>query len=109
MADRRAARAIVPAVLAMGVLTIWVETCVNGTQGADWSFSPLQAVLIAGRTLWFYAGKLIWPHPLAFFYPRWTIDAHQWWQYLYPAATLATLVTLWFRETKSAAGRWRRC
>ena len=88
----------------LGALTIWVETCLNGTQGADWSFSPLERVLIAGRTLWFYAGKLIWPHPLAFFYPRWTIDAHQWRQYLYPAAALATLGALWVARNKIGRG-----
>jgi protein O-mannosyl-transferase len=89
---------------AMGVLTIWVETYINGTQGADWSFSPLERVLIAGRTLWFYADKLVWPHPLAFFYPRWTIDSRQWWQYLYPAAAVATLGTLWFARNKIGRG-----
>ena len=108
----RTAAPLVPLFLlacAMGVLTIWVETCINGTQGADWSFSPLERVLIAGRTLWFYVGKLIWPHPLAFFYPRWTIDSHQWWQYLFPAAALATLARFGWPETKSAAGLWRPC
>src|SRR5205814_6744109 len=41
-----------------------------------------QRCLIAGRAIWFYVGKLLWPHPLSFIYPRWneiaTPTAIQW-------------------------------
>jgi len=29
---------------------------------------------IAGYDLWFYALKLVWPHPLIFIYPKWQLD-----------------------------------
>jgi protein O-mannosyl-transferase len=90
--------------LAMGAVTIWIETHYNGAHGADWSFSPLERLLIAGRALWFYAGKLIWPHPLAFFYPRWSINTYEWWQYLYPAAALVTLAAFWLARSKIGRG-----
>ncbi len=32
---------------------------------------------MAGHAIWFYLGKLIWPHPLIFIYPRWQIAATQ--------------------------------
>ncbi len=90
--------------IVLGSITIWVETSFNGASGADWKFSPIERLLIAGRTLWFYAGKLVWPHPLAFFYPRWHIRAEEWWQYLYPAAALGMLAIFWIARNKIGRG-----
>ena len=61
-------------------------------------------MLIGGRALWFYVGKLVWPHPLVFFYPRF-VDrrAIVWWQYLFPVAAVAALVGLWL--ARGAIGR----
>ncbi len=56
------------------------------------------------RAVWFYAGKLVWPYPLIFFYPRWVIDTHAAWQYLYPAAALAVLVVLWLGRRQIGRG-----
>ena len=65
--------------------------------GKDWSLTPLERLLLAGQALWFYAGKLAWPWPLAFFYPRFSIETHVWWQYLFPLAAIALPVAaLWF-------------
>jgi tetratricopeptide (TPR) repeat protein len=78
-----------------GLLTAWMEKHHVGATGAEWTLSFMDRVLIAGRALWFYTGKLVWPHPLTFIYPRWEINAGVWWQYLYPLAVLAVLVSLW--------------
>ncbi len=81
--------------LFLGLLTTQMEKEVVGAIGPEWDFSWLDRVLIAGRALWFYAGKLIWPYPLAFNYPRWSVDAHVWWQWLYPLAAVALVNVLW--------------
>src|SRR5256885_3830461 len=75
--------------LAAGIVTIWVEEkfCVENNETFD--FSLLDRVLIASRLFWFYLAKLFWPVDLSVIYPRWTINATVWWQYLFPAATLA--------------------
>src|SRR5207248_1989442 len=70
--------------LFLALNTVAVEKHQVRAQGPAWDFSPIDRCLIAGRALWFYVGKLLWPHPLAFNYPRWQIDASQPWQYLYP-------------------------
>jgi protein O-mannosyl-transferase len=51
--------------------------------------------VLAARCVWFYLGRLGWPDPLVFVYPRWTVDtagAAAW----LPVAALACLpVALW--------------
>ena len=68
-----------------GLFTAWVEQSLIGAEGAEFDLTALQRVLLAGRALCFYFGKLIWPVDLVFIYPRWTLDPAAWWQYLFPA------------------------
>jgi tetratricopeptide (TPR) repeat protein len=88
----------------LGLVTIWLERRVVGAVGPEWELSPIERVLIAGRALWFYLGKLLWPAQLAFIYPRWRIDAGAAWQYLPPAAALLALAALWLARVR--IGRW---
>ena len=57
--------------------TIWEQKHHSGALGPEWSQTAVERVLIAGRVVWFYLGKLAWPDPLVFIYPRWQIDAAQ--------------------------------
>lgn len=77
-----------------GILTVWLERNHVGAIGDDWRFSLLERCLIAGRALWFYAGKLVWPSPLIFIYPRWHIDSAVWWQNLFPLAAIGVIAFL---------------
>ena len=89
--------------LALSLVTIRMEKTL-GASGEEWDFSLVERVLIAGRALWFYAGKLLWPHPLIFYYPRWAIDTHAWWQYLFPVAAVSVVVLLWRARTRIGRG-----
>jgi tetratricopeptide (TPR) repeat protein len=79
---------------AAGILTAWVERTYIGAEGSEFSLSLAQRALLAGRVPWFYAFKLVWPLGLTFTYPRWTLDPAVWWQYLFPAASVALLIVL---------------
>ncbi len=79
---------------AMGQLTAFLERYQVGARGADWAFTPVERVLIAGRAIVFYAGKLLWPVGLSFQYRRWTIDAASAAQYLFPLAVVAAVLGL---------------
>jgi tetratricopeptide (TPR) repeat protein len=61
--------------IGMGLLTVWWERYHQGTQGALFTMGPAQRAVIAGRGVWFYFYKLVWPAKLTFSYPRWTISA----------------------------------
>jgi tetratricopeptide (TPR) repeat protein len=78
-----------------GLFTAWVEKTLIGASGAEFTITPVQRVLLAGRAIWFYFAKVIWPADLTFLYPRWNLDATQWWQYLFPAGVVAVGIGLW--------------
>lgn len=80
--------------ISLGLLTVWLEKNQVGASGIDWELSFLERCLIAGRALWFYAGKLVCPIPLVFTYPRWDIDTSQIGQLLFPIAAIAVMVGL---------------
>ena len=68
-----------------GLLTAWVERRFIGAEGG---LSFIDKWLLAPRILLFYLAKLVWPFNLTFVYPRWTVDASVWWQYLFPLGLL---------------------
>lgn len=82
--------------LGAGLFTAWMERKFIGAEGADFTLHFLERLLLAGRVVCFYFGKLLWPADLVFIYPRWTIDASVWWQWLFLLAVAATgLGLLW--------------
>jgi len=79
---------------AVGLFTGYVEKKYIGAEGGDFTFTALDRILIAGRVIWFYLGKTVWPAHLIFIYPRWKIDPSAAWQYLFPLGVLALLAAL---------------
>ncbi|HYK60628.1 MAG TPA: tetratricopeptide repeat protein [Bryobacteraceae bacterium] len=86
-----------------GLLTAWVEKRFVGAEGALFALSLAQRCLLAGRAIWFYAAKVIWPANLMFFYPRWTLDPHNWPEYLFPLGVVAMAAVLLWLACKSRA------
>ena len=90
--------------LGLGLCTIWIERHHVGAQGPAWSFTFIERLLIAGRALWFYAGKLFWPAKLTFIYPRWDVSVGAGWQWLFPLAAVAVVATLWWARGRIGRG-----
>jgi tetratricopeptide (TPR) repeat protein len=86
-----------------GRFTAWVERKLIGAEGAEFMLSPIERGLLAGRVFWFYLQKLFVPINLTFFYPRWEINAAQWWQWLFPLAMLALFIILWLWRARARA------
>jgi protein O-mannosyl-transferase len=82
-------------------ITLWPQAGESlGTPHPAWAGTWPERVARAGFVIWFYVGKLIWPHPLMALYPRWEIDASQWTSYLPTMAALVLFVVLWlYRRT----------
>ncbi|MBA4019227.1 MAG: O-GlcNAc transferase [Pirellula sp.] len=81
--------------LVLGLLTAFLEKHQVGASGDDWNFSIGDRFLIAGRAVWFYAGKLHWPTNLAFIYPYWNLDTSSPRQWLYPLTAAGLVALLW--------------
>ncbi len=86
-----------------GLFTAWVERRFIGAEGGEFNFTFIERCLIAGRAVWFYLYKLIWPANLVFIYPRWHIDSTAVWQYVFPAAFLLLAVLFWALRNRSRA------
>jgi tetratricopeptide (TPR) repeat protein len=86
-----------------GLFSSWVEQHFLGAKGADFDLPLLERGLVAGRAVFFYLQKVIWPFGLNFVYPRWTPDAAVWWQWLFPLGVIALAGALWFHRHRSRA------
>jgi protein O-mannosyl-transferase len=82
--------------IAASAVSIWTQdlqlTAFNDPQ---WARTWPQRWAAAGDAVWFYLGKLLWPHPLIVNYPRWEIDPGQWTSYLPLGAVIVVLFVLW--------------
>ena len=89
--------------LAAAATTAWFERSLLGATGLEYSLGPVERLLLAGRGVWFYAGKLLWPVNLTFIYPRWRPDTASAPDYVYIVALAAVLAMLWAmrRRTRS--------
>ena len=102
----RGVLALAPFVLISAIASVWTifeQKFHAGATGTEWAQTWPDRLIIAGRAIWFYLAKLIWPHPLIFIYPRWEIDSSQLTGYLPLLAALAGLLALWLNRA-----RWSR-
>ena len=86
--------------LAASALALWTQD-LEGANDPQWQRSLPQRVVTAGAVAWFYLGKLAWPHPLVFVYPKWVVNAASllWW-----LPVMGLLATIAF--TKRWRGVW---
>ncbi len=86
---------------AAGLFSGWVERNYGGAAGPEFDQPLLSRALVAGRAIWFYAGKLVWPSGLNFLYTRWIVDPAVWWQWLPPLGVLGVGSALWAIRQRS--------
>jgi Flp pilus assembly protein TadD len=94
--------ALTPYALISAVASVWTileQKFHAGAIGPEWAQTWLERSIIAGRAIWFYLAKLVWPQPLIFIYPRWEIDSSQLIACLPFLAALAGLLALWLIRT----------
>lgn len=90
--------------LAFGLMTVYLERHHVGAVGEDFNLTLPERLLVAGRALWFYAGKLCWPTNLTFIYERWTLDTHSAAQWAFPLAAAVVVCAVWAARGKLGRG-----
>ncbi|MBX7168856.1 MAG: hypothetical protein K1X74_21145 [Pirellulales bacterium] len=74
--------------------------------GIEWARDDtfFERLLIAGKAVWFYAAKAVWPHPLAVVYPRWELGQIDALGVIAVASLVGLLIASWLaRRTWGAA------
>jgi protein O-mannosyl-transferase len=86
--------------IAASALSIWTQglALATGVTDSQWVRTWPERLTTAGDAVWFYLGKLLWPHPLITIYPRWQIDAGQWVSFLPLLAVIVILAIFWFKR-----------
>jgi protein O-mannosyl-transferase len=82
---------------AASALSLWTQG-LEGARDPQFARGWLERVADAGQAFWFYLGKLAWPHPLVFIYPRFAPDTASAWAYLAFIAMAALLAALAWRR-----------
>jgi tetratricopeptide (TPR) repeat protein len=87
--------------LALGMSALTVVEQQNEVLGlgtAEWSLGTPERFVVAGKAIWFYAAKLLWPVNLTFVYPRWDVVAGSLWSWLPLAGVVAVGIVLYQRR-----------
>lgn len=108
---RKVISSLVPMLLVgigMGLLTAYLEVNHVGARSdriIELNLSFIERILIAGRAVWFYAGKLVWPWPLMFIYVQWKpISPAIAWQWIFPLAVAGVLAMLFAMRRRLTRG-----
>ncbi|MGI9251172.1 MAG: tetratricopeptide repeat protein [Pseudohongiellaceae bacterium] len=70
----------------------------------DFHYAWYERPIIAGKAVWFYVGKLLWPHPLMFHYPHWDVSGTNPLNWTGMLAALALVASLWLARHRIGRG-----
>jgi len=84
--------------------TLYLELYNVGARGQAFNLNFLERFILSGKIIFFYIYKICLPFKFMFFYPRWTVNAMVWWQWLFPAAVMLTIGALVYYRKKTGRG-----
>jgi tetratricopeptide (TPR) repeat protein len=61
----------------------------------EWKLTVADRLVVAGKAVWFYAAKLLWPVDLTFVYPHWDLETKSFLSWLPLAGVIAGGAVLW--------------
>lgn len=79
----------------IAAITIWCERHVGEILYDPPRLDAVARLLVAGRAVWFYQAKLLWPADLRAIYGVWDVDPRAVGQVVLPLAAAAAMALLW--------------
>ncbi|MDD9874906.1 MAG: tetratricopeptide repeat protein [Gammaproteobacteria bacterium] len=73
-------------------------------ESRSFDYSLWERLLMAAQSLWFYAGKLVWPTDLAVIYPHWDLSPGNLLGWAAVGAGVAVVAGLWFSRHRVGRG-----
>ena len=101
---RRDLLRVAPLLVLGAVVTAADLAYYRGREVLELGYTLAERMLIAGRALWFYAGKLVWPLELMVIYPQWELDARSLAGWGYVAAAAGLPLALWLLRERIGRG-----
>ncbi len=95
---------VLPLLLLGLTITLADLSYYTGREVLSLDYSLLDRVLIAARSLCFYAGQLVWPTDLAVIYPLWEISTGDYLAWVFVIGVVAVLALLWFFRHRIGRG-----
>ncbi|MFO0944811.1 MAG: tetratricopeptide repeat protein [Planctomycetota bacterium] len=89
--------------LVLGSVGVWFQRFRAVAQDNVRADSFLSRFALAGKGVWFYLQKALWPTNLSFVYPRWTADTGAPATYLPSVVLFALLLTFWILRRRGLA------
>ena len=89
-----------------GLFTAYLEKHSVGAVGGEWQIAFWQRFIIAGKAVFFYMSKLLWPTNLAFIYPRWLPEEFWVIGLAWPMAVVGVGVILWYFRKAIGRSAW---
>ena len=83
--------------IAAGLVSLWTQR-LGGGDDPRWRQTWPERLVNAGDAVWFYLGKLVWPHPMILIYPRWETNADRMLSYLPLLAVVIVWIILWYKR-----------
>ena len=79
--------------------SLWTQSKeLAAVDGPQWARTWPERLVTVGDEVWFYLGKLLWPHPLMNVYPRWQIASSHFESYLPLLAIVIIGLILWLKR-----------
>jgi Flp pilus assembly protein TadD len=93
--------AVALAGIGLGVVMVQEEAEIRAVHAAEIALSAVERFQVFGHAFWFYLGKVVHPHGLAFFYPKPPVGAGLLSAWFPPFAAVAVLVAAWLLRRRT--------